>query len=385
MENEILDYCCLIKYLSEEAVLKIFKTNITNIHLEGNRIKKDSRKKYGSKYRKKKNGFWVDFELNSINIIDIKLWLESLNCKYDHLSKVKRNFISDNRSKEWDFVENFKLVISIFNKVLTKYVHFKIIKTDATFESRSELILSYKGDFEHRLNKYLLCYFQIANSKDELLDTICICISEKSKVDDIKDDITNSIDNLILAKSLPEFDLSNLLLKFKKAVTCVATPLFSGRLIHESIGHYTEADVFELSKSRYDYLGKLICNSEVTIIDFANGKNVPNNYYIDEEGSYSHNVTLINKGVLSGILSDEEYNITKYHKVAGVVRSYEDAAYPLIRMRNTALLPGKYEPREVMESVRDGILLNEYSDGCTDIHGNFVVQAKMCVLLRMAD
>ena len=81
---------------------------------------------------------------------------------------------------------------------------------------------------------------------------------------------------------------------------------------------------------------------------------------------------LIKDGILTGYMNSRE-TAEKYNmKPTGNVRGWSFADEPLIRMRNTCILPGENTVEELIESVEDGYYLIDSGNGQADLTGEFM-------------
>ena len=156
---------------------------------------------------------------------------------------------------------------------------------------------------------------------------------------------------------------------------CVLDADLAGILAHEAIGHTTEADIVRGGSVAGDYLGQQIASPLVTLVDFAHtarGERCPVPVYIDDEGTPAEDATLIEKGVLKGFLHNKE---TANHfgvYPTGNARAFDFSDEPLIRMRNTAILPGESKLSEMIASIEDGYYLMKPSNGQADSTSEFM-------------
>jgi TldD protein len=122
-------------------------------------------------------------------------------------------------------------------------------------------------------------------------------------------------------------------------------------------------------------LNKQVASELVTMVDFAHtalGKPCPLPVYVDDEGVVAEDVTLIEKGVLKGFMHSRE---TARHfgvKPQGNARAFSFSDEPLIRMRNTAILPGKVKLEDMIASIDDGYYLVKTGNGQADTTGEFM-------------
>ena len=156
---------------------------------------------------------------------------------------------------------------------------------------------------------------------------------------------------------------------------CVLHPDLAGILSHEAVGHTTEADLVLGGSVAGHNLNKQVASELVTMVDFAHtalGKPCPLPVYVDDEGVVAEDVTLIEKGVLKGFMHSRE---TARHfgvKPQGNARAFSFSDEPLIRMRNTAILPGKDKLEDMIASIDDGYYLVKSGNGQADTTGEFM-------------
>ena len=149
----------------------------------------------------------------------------------------------------------------------------------------------------------------------------------------------------------------------------------AGILAHEAVGHTTEADIVLGGSVAADYMGKQVASPLITMIDFAHsyeGETLPVPVYIDDEGIESQDTVLIEKGVLKSFMHNKES--AAHFKVAptGNARAYQFFDEPLIRMRNTAILPGSDKIEDMIASIDDGYYLMWWSNGQADSTSEFM-------------
>ena len=158
----------------------------------------------------------------------------------------------------------------------------------------------------------------------------------------------------------------------------------SGVLLHESIGHPLEGDFNRKKTSAFtDRIGEKVACEECTIVDSGQIENSRGSINIDDEGNPSKTNILIEKGILRGYMHDKISS--RYFSVEptgnGRRESYE--YYPIPRMTNTYMAPGKYAPEEIIKSTKKGIYVKSYSGGEVDISsGDFVFKATEAYLIE---
>ncbi|PKM97764.1 MAG: peptidase [Elusimicrobia bacterium HGW-Elusimicrobia-3] len=156
---------------------------------------------------------------------------------------------------------------------------------------------------------------------------------------------------------------------------CVLASDVTAMLAHEAIGHTAEADNVRFGSVAGNLLNKAVASPLVTLVDLAHtyeGKpcNVP--VHVDDEGTRAEDVTIIDKGVLKSYMhSRASAAYFKMHPT-GNARAYSFSDEPIVRMRNTAVLPGKSRVEDMIASVKDGYYLIQASNGQADITSEFM-------------
>ena len=156
---------------------------------------------------------------------------------------------------------------------------------------------------------------------------------------------------------------------------CVLSSDIAGILAHEAIGHTTEADYVMSGSIAGENVGEMVATSLVTLIDFANealGQICPVPVYIDDEGILAEDAVLIEHGVLKGFMHNRETAERFGARPTGNARAYTFSDEPLIRMRNTGILPGKDRVDDMIASIDDGYYMIRSNSGQADATGEFM-------------
>jgi len=157
--------------------------------------------------------------------------------------------------------------------------------------------------------------------------------------------------------------------------TVILGGMMGGMLAHEAVGHTVEADLVLGGSVAGPSLHKRVASDLVSLVDFAHtafGTDTPLPVYLDDEGTLATDVPLIENGILTGYMNNRE---TAQHfgmAPAGNARAWEFTDEPLIRMRNTAILPGKDTLEDMIASIDDGYYLIDSSNGQADLTGEFM-------------
>ena len=148
-----------------------------------------------------------------------------------------------------------------------------------------------------------------------------------------------------------------------------------GMLAHEAVGHTVEADLVRGGSVAGPNLNKRVASELVNMTDFAHtfdGAPAPLPVYLDDEGTVAVDAVLIRDGILTGYMNDRESAAEYGMAPAGNARGWTFADEPIIRMRNTCILPGKNTVEELIASVDDGYYLIDSGNGQADLTGEFM-------------
>lgn len=157
--------------------------------------------------------------------------------------------------------------------------------------------------------------------------------------------------------------------------TVVMAPVLAGMLAHEAMGHPCEADAVLGGAVTADLLGRRVASDAVTMVDFAHtvlGQEALVPVYADDEGTPARDAVLIERGLLAGYMSDRDTARRLGLQPSGNARAYGPADEPLIRMRNTAILPGTDRLDDMIAGVDDGYLLLKTGNGQADTTTEFM-------------
>jgi len=161
---------------------------------------------------------------------------------------------------------------------------------------------------------------------------------------------------------------------------CVLHPDLAGILAHEAVGHTVESDLVLGGSVAADNLNKQVASEIVSMVDFAHtydGKPAPLPVYVDDEGTPAEDAVLIENGILKGYMHNREsarhFGVTPQ----GNARAFMFSDEPLVRMRNTAILPGKDKLDDLIASVDDGYFLVKTGNGQADMTGEFTFSVEL--------
>ncbi|MBN2796142.1 MAG: TldD/PmbA family protein [Clostridia bacterium] len=149
----------------------------------------------------------------------------------------------------------------------------------------------------------------------------------------------------------------------------------AGILAHEAFGHTVEADLVRNGSIAGDYLNKQVASPLVSLIDFAHSYNdelLPVPVHVDDEGVVCKDAVIIENGILKQFMHNRDSAFEFNHENTGNARAWEYKDEPLIRMRNTAILPGESSLEEMIASIEDGYYFKKTSNGQADTTGEFM-------------
>lgn len=157
--------------------------------------------------------------------------------------------------------------------------------------------------------------------------------------------------------------------------TCILDAKLAGILAHEAIGHTTEADMVLGGSVAANYMNMEVASPLITLVDFAHtalGKTCPVPIYIDDEGTLAEDAVIIERGILRSYMHNKESAMHFNVKPTGNGRAYEFFDEPIVRMRNTAILPGVSKLQDMIASIEDGYYLIQPSNGQADTTSEFM-------------
>ena len=149
----------------------------------------------------------------------------------------------------------------------------------------------------------------------------------------------------------------------------------TGMLSHEAVGHTVEADWVLNGTVASRCLHKRVASELVTLSDFAHtafGAPCPLPVYVDDEGVPARDVPIIENGILTGYMHSRETALRFGAMPRGNARAWLFSDEPLVRMRNTAIHPGKDKLEDMIASVDEGYYLTATENGQADTTGEFM-------------
>jgi TldD protein len=173
-------------------------------------------------------------------------------------------------------------------------------------------------------------------------------------------------------------------------MTVVLSSKAGGTMVHEAVGHGLEADLAQEGMSVYSgKIGEEVAAEEISIIDDATIDAKRGSFCYDDEGTPAQRTVLIEHGLLKGYLYDKLTAMKDSTLSTGNGRRESYRFSPIPRMTNIFIVPGKLDPKEIISSVNNGLLVLKMGGGQVDtVNGNFVFEVSEGYLLkrgRMSD
>jgi TldD protein len=308
-------------------------------------------------------------------------------------------------------------------KLLSKSNKHKIEKLDTSRLSKHDRILKPNGDLRNipidkkietciNAEKYAKSLSPLVSNTSamfrEVLDTKWIQTTDGAKVtiEDPKpqfyvmatvakdgqmtssyeaEGVTGGMDDLFYRKTPEQFAEKAVKLAVDKLIaphivggmyTVVLAPAMVGILSHEAIGHTVEADFVLQGSIAAQKMGQKVGSELVTLKDAGtNTMNVGHpsgDIGIDDEGVETQDVGIIVDGVMRSYLHNRETAAHFGVKPTGNARAWSYTDIPIIRMRNTYIMPGDKTPEEIISSTNDGLYIVSPGSGQADANAEFM-------------
>ncbi|MDT2075019.1 MAG: metalloprotease TldD [Planktomarina sp.] len=157
-----------------------------------------------------------------------------------------------------------------------------------------------------------------------------------------------------------------------------------GILLHEAIGHGLEGDFNRKGTSAFaGLMGQRIAAPGVTVLDDGTIPDRRGSITVDDEGTPSCKNTLIEDGILVGLMQDRQNARLMGVVPTGNGRRQSFAHAPMPRMTNTYMLGGTVDPKDIVTDIKDGIYAVGFGGGQVDItNGKFVFSCTEAYLVK---
>ncbi len=139
---------------------------------------------------------------------------------------------------------------------------------------------------------------------------------------------------------------------------------FGGVIFHEACGHSLEATSVARNLSEFSgKMGQVIASPCVTAIDDGTMPNEWGSENIDDEGTPTSRLVLIENGVLKNYMIDRLNGLRMGMPSTGSARRQSYAFAPTSRMRNTYIAAGNDDEKEMIATMGDGLYAAKMGGG----------------------
>jgi TldD protein len=104
--------------------------------------------------------------------------------------------------------------------------------------------------------------------------------------------------------------------------------------------------------------------------------------YADDEGTPATDAMLIKDGILTEFMNSRETAAKMGIRPTGSARAYAPSDEPLVRMRNTVIVPGRSKLEEMLAGVEDGYYLVMTGNGQADSTTEFMFGVTLAYEIR---
>ena len=158
----------------------------------------------------------------------------------------------------------------------------------------------------------------------------------------------------------------------------------SGILLHEAMGHAFEADFNRKGQSIFsDKLGQRVCPAGVNVVDDGTVAYNRGSGNYDDEGVPAEKTYMVKDGILCSYLHDRISASWYGVNPTGNGRRENFRYNPIPRMRATYMESSNADPEGMIASVRNGIYVDEFSNGQVKIgEGDFTFFVKSGFLIE---
>lgn len=144
----------------------------------------------------------------------------------------------------------------------------------------------------------------------------------------------------------------------------------TGIIVHEAGGHPYEADrIFgrEAAQAGESFLspkmiGDKISHECVNVVDNPLLENGFGHYLFDDEGVKAEKKYLIKKGLINSFLHNRETAFQMGVKSNGSARASDFDKEAIVRMSNTYIEPGTHSKEELIEDIKNGVLIESFME-----------------------
>jgi TldD protein len=173
-------------------------------------------------------------------------------------------------------------------------------------------------------------------------------------------------------------NLSEKAIKLLEATECpfgtfnvIIQPALCATLLHEAIGHPLEADLAMAGGGFSNHIENIVSSELVTIYDSGLVGKGLGYFTYDDEGVKCNKTTLIEKGVLKSYMHDRTSASLAGIEPTGNAHAWDFNCEPLIRQTNIGLEAGDFTIDEMIEGIKDGLILDGTFGGQANTNADF--------------
>lgn len=156
----------------------------------------------------------------------------------------------------------------------------------------------------------------------------------------------------------------------------------SGTFFHEAVGHALKADNLR-EKTTCLSMNEEAGNENLTLYDDPTLPDYWGSYAYDDEGMKAKRSKLIDKGVIVNFINDLYSYFEEDLEKTSNARYETPHSIPIPRMSNTVVEPGSYTREELIEEVKNGLLVKGFGGGAVmPITGVFSFKADEAFVIK---
>jgi len=163
----------------------------------------------------------------------------------------------------------------------------------------------------------------------------------------------------------------------------VLDPRCIGALVHQAIGHLSEADTLAERPDLNERMrtGRRVASDLVTIGDDGSASGLTGSLHFDDEGTPTQNTLLVQHGVLIGRLHTRATAGREGTRPTGNARAASFRHVPEARLTNTYVANGRGTPEELIRGIRYGLYCCDAMGGDLD-HDGFTLRTGHTQIIR---
>jgi len=158
-----------------------------------------------------------------------------------------------------------------------------------------------------------------------------------------------------------------------------------GLLAHEAVGHCAEADLVYGGSYLANKVRQKVASERITLVDDGHFPSGFGTMMYDDEGTPTEKAVIIENGVVKGFMHSRETARQFDVSPTGNARAWSFEYDPIIRMRNTYIMPRDRTLEELIEDVKDGYFLTGGASGQADFNGEFMFGTQEAVKIERGE